>query len=83
MNQDQDLVLVYILFFVLTLNLYLLYIWKFKKKDLSHYLFIIGCYVAYGILVPRPGIKPVFLAVEAGVLTIGSTEKSIYATFYM
>ena len=55
----------------------------FLKDFLFHYLFIIGCHMAYGILVPRPGITPVFPAMEAGVLTIGSTEKSIYATFYM
>ena len=55
----------------------------FKKDFLFHYLFIIGCRMAYGILVPWPGITPVFPAAEAGVLTIRSTEKSIYVTFYM
>ena len=36
----------------------------------------LSCSVAYGILVPRPGMEPVSLAVEGGFLTTGPRGKS-------
>ena len=36
----------------------------------------LSCPVAYGILVPRPGIEPVSPALEGGFLTTGPPGKS-------
>ena len=37
----------------------------------------LSCPVAWGILVPRPGIEPVSLALEGGFLATGSPGKSL------
>ena len=41
----------------------------------------LSCPAACGILVPRPGIEPMFPALEGGFLTTGPPEKSLFFIF--
>ena len=41
----------------------------------------LSCPAAWGILVPRPGIEPVSLALEGGFLATGSPGKSLKLIF--
>jgi hypothetical protein len=43
----------------------------------------LSCPAAWGILVPRPGIEPVSLALEGGFLATGSPGKSLKAYFFL
>ena len=42
----------------------------------------LGCLVAYGILVPGPGIEPVSPALQGGFLTMGPPGRSLLLVFF-
>ena len=56
-------------------NIYLFYFWLHWVLVVASGLFLVehrlSCPMAYGILVPRPGIEPTSPALEGGFLTTG------------
>lgn len=52
-------------------------------KFVSVFCLFWPCHMAFGIVIPRPGIKPVFLTLEVQSLNCRTSEKSSFFSFFL